>query len=1686
MSSIDNRVVRMVFDNSRFKAEAAKTKQSLDSVDQAITKAGRNTGLLNLGNNMKDLVSKSGAMKVAVVTAIGTISNKLTNLGINAAKSLTLDPIKQGFQEYGELLTKQNTIQNATGKSAKQVKGVLNDLNTYSDKTIFSFGDMTQALTTFVNAGVPLKKASKSIQGIANASAFAGASAQESQSSFLAFSQSLSAGFLGLQDWRQAAVTGKIGTVGFKNELLKAAAAQGILTKKGDEYVTKKGTRISATKGFDQSLRQQWASANVLNEALGKFTDTSTKLGQDATKAATKVRTLSAFTNTLKESIGSGWAQVFGAMFGGLEDATNMWTTLSVSIGNVVSAFFKFVTTMIQQWRDLGGAIKLAQAFKNVLSPFGALFKAIGDAWRAAFPKSGNGLGSTLYGITVALELITRPLTWLAKLISLLVHPLTIFFLILKIGGEGVGEVLGFISDFVKHLLGLASLKMPSAGGSDSLLGWIKAVASEVERALHVVGSLLDEGKSLKDAFGALGHIDFKLPKLPGVSLPSFGGLFGNKSDTKQAQTLNAQVVAFATNVQNLDFHDGVANIKQLTGDMDGMSTTFHDGVQNIKELTGEMDSSFTPSMGKAADAGSGFLGFIKKIAGGIADFFQKIKGKDIAASLNFAVLATMGVSLARFLNNLSKFGKGFNDLIKTISKTFTSLGKAMDEWGKSKKRESQANLIKTVALSLLILSVALLILSRIPQDKLITAFEGLAGAVLAMSIVMFVMSKAIKALPEKSSGKMLALGVSMVGIGLGLLFLAGAMKIMSTVGLDTVVQTLATLAVLFKGLQVIGNTAEKSGRTMFAAAASMVVIAAAIGALAVAMLLFKLVDPKDMAKAGLSFGVMTVALLLLSAVPAKTLAATALVFVAIATAMSMLVATLLVFALVKWESIGKAAVVLTILTLAIIAINKVGGGAGGALGMVALGAAFVAIAFGCLMLNKVNWSSIGKAAAVLGILVLAFALFMVVVAAAEAVGAIESLTALAFGIAAMAAAIALLVTALALILPILALGVGAFAAFATGAAVAIAVFLQTLALEAGTMKDSIILIIKAFFDGIVEAIPVIINGIKRVIAAVWNALVSRDTTSKIGSGSKSIMQAIGDKIEEWAPKIGHILVKLIDGLLKVLQENSDNFGAAAVSLVTSLIAGMASRADKLAEAAIDLVIQLAIGIGKGLGKMVDAGIQLIIDFINSVANSIRSKAGAMGDAIQNLIDAFGDLGRQIMEGLAKGIIGNILAPVEAVGNVAKGMISKAGHILHIKSPSRVFMDIGKFLVMGLTKGIEDHSVSAITAVASLVGGQIAVASQYISKFVQDLDQQAIAARSKADALAAAAEKASAAAEKSKSKLDDASAEKLDAQAKAADAKATKAEDKAQKAKDASDRKDEFNQASTLDKAKMRSEDAQNQLDQAKQAEAAAAKDVAEAKALEKQANSGKFSKSEADKLRKEAADLRKDAKEQATLSNKLIQDAKQSAASALTLQKQAGAEAAAEFQKEFDQAAQDAADSDAFDALSDTDKAIKRRADAAALQAQANKDLVAAKKLAFTDVEAANELAQKSLDEADQARQYLHDAQGYEDAAAQAAAQAAQDAKDAADKGTDPTSSTGSIPITGTTVIDLTASDAAAAAYQSYSDQYTNAQAAAAAPQNVEFNQYNTSPESLSPTEIYRQTNNLLTHAADQLATAA
>ena len=355
-TTIDQRVVEMRFDNKQFEQATATTMSTLDKLKAKLNFSGASKGLEDVGvaaknvnmnglsNAVETVHAKFSALQVMGVTALSNITNSAVNAGKRIVSSLTIDPIKTGSSEYELKMNSVQTIMASTGESIETVNQYLEELNKYSDQTIYSFSDMTSNIGKFTNAGVKLEDAVLAIKGISNAAAVSGANTNEASRAMYNFSQALSAGYVKLIDWKSIE-NANMATVEFKNQLLEAAVAAGTLEKTSDGMYkvltsnaagSKMEQTISATQNFNDSLNYQWMTSEALIETLKDYADETTEIGAKATEAATKVKTFTQLRDTLKESAQSGWAQSWEIIVGDLEEAKKVLTKISDIAGNII------------------------------------------------------------------------------------------------------------------------------------------------------------------------------------------------------------------------------------------------------------------------------------------------------------------------------------------------------------------------------------------------------------------------------------------------------------------------------------------------------------------------------------------------------------------------------------------------------------------------------------------------------------------------------------------------------------------------------------------------------------------------------------------------------------------------------------------------------------------------------------------------------------------------------------------------------------------------------------------------------------------------------------------------------------------------------------------------------------------------------------------------------------------------------------------------------------------------------------------------------------------------------------------------------------------------------------------------------------------------------------------------------
>ena len=344
---IDRRVVEMQFRNEDFERNADKTISTLDKLKSALHLDGASSGV-------EAVAAKFSALQVVGVTALANITNSAVDAGKKIVNALAIEPITAGFSEYELKMNSVRTIMSSTGESIETVNKYLEELNEYSDKTIYSFSDMTQNIGKFTNAGVKLEDAVMAIKGISNEAAVSGANANEASRAMYNFAQALSSGSVKLIDWKSIE-NANMATMEFKEQLIDTALEMGTLIKVGDKYKSttidatgKVSDAFTATSMFNESLSSQWMTTDVLVKTLKNYADETTEIGKKAYEAAGEVTTFSKMCDTLKETAQSGWAKTWEIIFGDLETAKKIFTPLTETIGGLINKMSDFRNNLLE------------------------------------------------------------------------------------------------------------------------------------------------------------------------------------------------------------------------------------------------------------------------------------------------------------------------------------------------------------------------------------------------------------------------------------------------------------------------------------------------------------------------------------------------------------------------------------------------------------------------------------------------------------------------------------------------------------------------------------------------------------------------------------------------------------------------------------------------------------------------------------------------------------------------------------------------------------------------------------------------------------------------------------------------------------------------------------------------------------------------------------------------------------------------------------------------------------------------------------------------------------------------------------------------------------------------------------------------------------------------------------------
>ena len=312
--------------------------------------------------------------------------------------------------------------------------------------------------------------------------------------------------------------------------------------------------------------------------------------------------------------------------------------------------------------------------------------------------------------------------------------------------------------------------------------------------------------------------------------------------------------------------------------------------------------NNFTNRLKSLLDVGilAGIFGVFKKFN----ETLKKFKGKGVGDIISELINGSGGKS---------DDGLGIKGFLKNISSTFTEFTSSIS---KSLAKFTDSNLLKEFANSILKIAAAMLIIALIPEDKFARAAVTIASLVAAVVGMFYIFSK----LDLKQSASVAAIGTAMAGIGTGLLMISAAMLVIALIPANKIDQGLRVLTVSLTELTaVLWVLSEMSAKRMLAASASILIMAAAVDLLSVGLAVMSLIPAKSVDKV---FKVLTVALIEMTGVltilsemnPGNMIAAAASIMV-IAAAMDVLALGIIALSLIPGDKLGGGvtAIALTI-----------------------------------------------------------------------------------------------------------------------------------------------------------------------------------------------------------------------------------------------------------------------------------------------------------------------------------------------------------------------------------------------------------------------------------------------------------------------------------------------------------------------------------------------------------------------------------------------------------------------------------------------------------------------------------------------------------------------------------------------------------------------------------------------------
>lgn len=1208
--TVDERIVSMQFDNSKFEKNVKTSITTLEKLKNAlkledvtnsfksIDTAAKNVSLDGIAAGVESLQRRFSTLGIVGMTAITNVTNSMMRLAKKSTSFLTDGIINGGKTRAMNLENAHFQLQGLL-KDEEKVSAVMKNVNDSVDGTAYSLDSAAKVASQFAASGMRAgDKMFTSLRAVAGVAAMTNSSYDEIGRIFT-----------------QVAGNGRL----MGDELLQLSSRGMNAAATLASYMTKVGNGAKVTEA---DVRDMVSKGKVSFELFSSAMDDA--FGEHAKKAN---ETFSGAMSNVKASLARIGAEFVSplvvqngplvAFFNVLRERIN---DIKSNIGPLSVMFVNAISSMAASATKFLKNLNLTEPFKvfynvidiikNVFSGIWSIIKPIGQAFSEIF---SSNMTKNLIGMTVVIKDFTSKLKLSSSASENLKNTWTGLFSVLDIIGRTITSVFSGIA----RLIGVS--------GFESLNEVLLSITGTLGKGITDFRNYLNEidvfGITIGKATTFIENIISKIKEFAGAMKNTLINSTGFKNITSTLQGISE---AFF----KLDFEKGFSILNQ------GIFASILLGIRNFVAGFKSIEAPFKE-----------FNGVLENVKGILDDVRGCLKAyqDQLKAGTLLTIAGAIGILAGSILVISSIDSESLGRSLTAMTVLFGELIGSLSVF--SKISTSMTGVTKSCA-TMISISIAVSILSGALKKISSIDLSGIGKGLVGIGILMGEISGFLKV--TKFDGKIMSTSTGIIVLSSAMLILAEAVKKFAVVSWEGLFKGLTGIGLLLAGIASFVNHTGNT-KNMISTGVAMLLFGEAMKMFSISIKSFGVMSWDGLAKGLSAIGGALAEVSIASNLMPKNMISIGLGLISVSIALKALSNSVLQFGSMSWMEIGKG---LTIMggALAELAIGlklMTGTLTGSTSLLIAAGALSILTAIMKTLAN-LSWISVAK-----GLITLAGAFAIIGTAGAlltplipsilglsgaftlmglSMIGIGAGLTLIGVGLSSISAGFMSLATvgsvgatSVVSALKVIILGVSdLIPTVATRLAEGATLFIVTLSKSASTIADSLLVMISEVLSSLSKYTPQIVDSIMTFLIGILDS-VAKNLPKLIVSAVKVIaafFQGIIDSLgglDFTGLTKGLAGVGLLSALMLAL--------SAIASLIPGAMVGVLGMGVVIAELALVLAAVGAFAQIPGLSWLINEG----GNFLQTIGTAIGKFFGGIASGFTNaLSSSFPKLGSEL------------------------------------------------------------------------------------------------------------------------------------------------------------------------------------------------------------------------------------------------------------------------------------------------------------------------------------------------------------------------------------------------------------------------------------------------------------------------